>query len=36
MVMKYCGNTTNLASHLKTQHPFIYVKAGLEEKNRNL
>ena len=24
--MKYCGNTTNLASHLKTQHPSIYMK----------
>ena len=26
--MKYCGNTTNLASHLKTQHPLIHAKAG--------
>ena len=26
--MKYCGNTTNLASHLKSQHPLIYAKAG--------
>lgn len=34
MVMKYCGNTTNLASHLKTQHPFIYVKAGFMCKKR--
>ena len=26
--MKYCGNTTNLASHLKSQHPLLYAKAG--------
>ena len=27
--MKYCGNTTNLASHLKTQHSQLYLKSGL-------
>ena len=26
--MMYCGNTTNLASHLKTKHPSIYMKAS--------
>ena len=32
--MKYCGNTTNLASHLKTQHPSIYMKAGFTGKKK--
>ena len=25
---KYCGNTTNLAAHLKSQHLQEYLKAG--------
>ena len=32
--MKYCGTTTNLASHLKTQHPSIYMKAGFTGKKK--
>ena len=32
--MKYCGNTTNLASHLKTPHPSIYMKAGFTGKKK--
>ena len=32
--MKYCGNTTNLASHLKTQHPSIYMKASFTGKKK--
>ena len=33
--LKYCGNTTNLISHLKTQHPQVYLKAGFELKKRD-
>ena len=27
-VLKYCGNTTNLASHLKSQHLQEFLQAG--------
>ena len=32
--MKYYGNTTNLASNLKTRHPSIYMKAGFTGKKK--
>ena len=32
-MLKYCGNTTNLISHLKTQHSQIYLKAGFITKS---
>ena len=31
-VLKYCGNTTNLASHLRTQHPLVYSKYPMAKK----
>ena len=31
-VLKYCGNTTNLASHLRTQHPLVYSKSPMAKK----
>ncbi|XP_062511236.1 E3 SUMO-protein ligase ZBED1-like [Corticium candelabrum] len=28
-VLKYCGNTTNLAAHMKSRHPLVFMKTSL-------